>query len=157
MKTILTETRASARCWAQEACQWPVAEDSDHHHMEWSVNLTRHEIANLSHVGAQHLHIATRRERTVPRHGGTKKAEGETSEGDVTGGGRRAFASTRGEDAPGWSTRENFWEICYLLYRNKEIRPSNKRVLRSQFNGDLPETVQRRLRGTSNVFREHEI
>lgn len=28
----------------------------------------------------------------------------------------------------------------YLLYRNKEIRPSNKRVLRSQFNSDLPET-----------------
>lgn len=83
--------------------------DSDHHHMEWSVNLTRHEIANLSHVGAQHLHIATGRERTVLRHERTKKAEGESaSEGDVTGGGRRAFSSTRGEDAPGYSTRENF-------------------------------------------------
>lgn len=30
----------------------------------------------------------------------------------------------------------------YLLYRNRKIRPSNKRVLASQFTDDLPETSQ---------------
>lgn len=45
----------------------------------------------------------------------------------------------------------------YLLYRSKEIRPSNKRVLRSQFNGDLPETVEQSVTWNEQRTSEREV
>lgn len=140
--------------------------DSDHH-MEWSVNLTRHEIANLSRR-SQHLYAAATRKNDRGKKRETKKRR-ETRERSENGAtarnGHEVLKKGRKKRGEGTHARfpaqygqkdSSLWS-SYLLYRNKEIRPSNKRVLRSQFNGGLPETVQRRLREASGRTSCHEI
>lgn len=110
------------------------------------VDLTRHRIANLSSrsdIRASWCGKWTSVTREAKRrwHDGTRQAvreEGASGlyERVICIGRTVAHASLSrlaGRIIRNW----------YLLYRNKEIRPSNKRVLRSQFNNGLPETFTR--------------
>jgi len=133
--------------------------------MEWSVNLTRHEIANLSRRGptSARCHVEKERSREemretdgrTARNDGTERKRTRGRVNDPCGAGKCDKKGKKARTHARFSAHNTGSRVrsCYLLYRNKAIRPSNKRVLRSQFNGDLPETVQRRLRGASGALR----
>lgn len=62
---------------------------------------------------------------------------------------RRAREREREREGQCMDSHDIYLKKRYSLYRNKEIRPSNIRVLRSQFNSDLPETLENpRVLGT---------
>jgi len=130
--------------------------DSDHH-MEWSVNMTRHEIANLSHQG--NICTSWYEKRMIARWNAKRRHDEKRQGGSRTVRKQRCGNTAVGKCAfsdTDTRTAGTVWNY-YLLYRSKEIRPSNKRVLRSQFNGDLPETVEQLVTWNEQRTSEREI